>query len=43
MEFFAETVDGLLVHVGLGDEFGERHWGRVNCHSALRWEMVRIL
>ena len=23
VEFFAETVDGLLVHVGLGDEFGE--------------------
>ena len=24
VEFFAETVDGLLVHVGLGDEFRER-------------------
>ena len=23
VEFFAETVDGLLVHVGLGDELGE--------------------
>lgn len=23
MEFFAETIDGLLVHVCLGDEFGE--------------------
>lgn len=22
-EFFAQPVDGLLVHVGLGDELGE--------------------
>ena len=26
VEFFPETVDGLLVHVCLGDEFGEGDW-----------------
>ena len=27
VEFFAEAVDGLLVHVCLGDEFGEGDLG----------------
>lgn len=38
VEFFAEAVDGLLVHVCLGDEFGEG-----DCHklSTLRWDWVR--
>ena len=25
-EFLAQAVDGLVVHVCLGDEFGERDW-----------------
>ena len=27
-EFLAEAVDGLLVHVGLGDELGHGDWWR---------------
>ena len=29
-EFLAQAVDGLLVHVRLGDEFGETHWPAIS-------------
>lgn len=35
-ELLAEPVDGLLVHVGLGDQFGEGYCG-VWCVSEMLW------
>lgn len=29
-QLLSQAADGLRVHVGLGNELGERHWGKIS-------------